>query len=48
VTKKNYQPLLQNVWHEVEYLDVCRATNGAPTELSLGMKKLSELLFTMV
>jgi hypothetical protein len=29
------QPLLQNVWHEVEYrLDVCRATNGAQIELA--------------
>jgi hypothetical protein len=29
------QPLLQNVWHEVEYwLDVCRATNGDHIELS--------------
>jgi hypothetical protein len=32
---KIYQPLLQNVWHEVECrLDVCRATNGAHTELA--------------
>jgi hypothetical protein len=46
---KTDQPLLQNVWHEVEYhLDVCRATNGAHTELAKGMKKLFELLFTMV
>jgi hypothetical protein len=29
------QPLLQNVWHKVEYrLDVCRATNGAHIELA--------------
>jgi hypothetical protein len=29
------QPLLQNVWFEVEYcLDVCRATNGAHIELA--------------
>jgi hypothetical protein len=29
------QPLLQNVWHEVEYrLDLSRATNGAHTELA--------------
>jgi hypothetical protein len=33
------QPLLQNIWHEVKYcLDVCRATNGAQTEHSQGMK----------
>jgi hypothetical protein len=32
---KTDQPLLQNVWHEVGYrLDVCRATNGAHTELA--------------
>jgi hypothetical protein len=44
------QPLLQNMWHEVEYcLDVCRATEGAHIELVWGMvKKLLELLFTMV
>jgi hypothetical protein len=29
------QPLLQNVWHEVDYrLDVSRATNGAHIELA--------------
>jgi hypothetical protein len=29
------QPLLQNVWHEVEYhLDVYRGTNGAHIELA--------------
>jgi hypothetical protein len=29
------EPLMQNVWHEVEYrLDVCRATYGALAELS--------------
>jgi hypothetical protein len=32
---KTDQPLLQNVWHKVEYhLDVCRATNGAHIELA--------------
>jgi hypothetical protein len=32
---KTDQPLLQNVRHLVEYrLDVCRATNGAHTELA--------------
>jgi hypothetical protein len=36
---KTDQPLSQNVWHEVEYhLDVCRATNGAHTELAYGVK----------
>jgi hypothetical protein len=34
-TAKSYQPLLQNVWHEVEYrLVVCRLTNGANTEFA--------------
>jgi hypothetical protein len=49
-TANTDQPLLQNVWHEVEYHpDMCRATNGAHTELSQGMKKkLFELRFTMV
>jgi hypothetical protein len=29
------KPLMQNVWHEVEYRpDVCRATSGANIELS--------------
>jgi hypothetical protein len=49
---KSDQPLLQNVWHKVEYcLDVCRATNRAHTELSQETKKKKktfELLFTMV
>jgi hypothetical protein len=32
---KTDEPLLQNVWQEAEYgLDVCRATNGAHTELA--------------
>jgi hypothetical protein len=35
VIAKTDQPLLPNVWHEVKYrLDVCRATNGAHTELA--------------
>jgi hypothetical protein len=35
VTAKTYQPLLQNVSHEVEYhLEACRAANGAHTELA--------------
>jgi len=39
-TAKTDQPLLQNVWHEIEYLiHVCRATNGAHIELLQGMKK---------
>jgi hypothetical protein len=38
-TAKTDQPLLQNVWHKVKYLDVCRATNGAHTELVYGIKK---------
>jgi hypothetical protein len=34
-TAKGDVPVMQNVWHEVEYrLDVCRATYGALTELS--------------
>jgi hypothetical protein len=34
------QPLLQNVWHKLEYcLDVCRGTNRAHIELPQGMKK---------
>jgi hypothetical protein len=34
-TAKTDQPLLQIVWHEVEYLlDVCRATNGAHIKLA--------------
>jgi hypothetical protein len=34
-TANIYQPLLQNVWLEVEYrLDVCWTTNGARIELS--------------
>jgi hypothetical protein len=34
---------------EVKYShDVCRATNGAHNELALSLKKLSELLFTMM
>jgi hypothetical protein len=34
------QLLLQNVLHEFQFhLDVCRATNGALTELSYGMKE---------
>jgi hypothetical protein len=47
---KTDQPLLQNVWNEVEYRrDVCRATNGAHIELGYSIKnKLFELLFTMV
>jgi len=33
-TAKTDQPLLQNVWHEVEYrFDVCRATNAGHIEL---------------
>jgi len=39
---KTYHLLLQNVWHEVEYrLHVCRATNGAQTELHREWKLLS-------
>jgi hypothetical protein len=35
VITKTDQPLLQNVWQQVEYsLDVCRATNGERTELA--------------
>jgi hypothetical protein len=38
---KTDQPLLQNVSREVEYLhDVCRATNGANTELSERKKEI--------
>jgi hypothetical protein len=38
---KKQQPLLQNVWHEVEYrIDVCRATTEACLELVLGMKEV--------
>jgi hypothetical protein len=38
-TEKTDHLLLQNVWHEVEYcLDVCRATNGAHTKLSVVLK----------
>jgi hypothetical protein len=34
VTAKINEPLLQNVWYEIENcLDVGRATNGAHTEL---------------
>jgi hypothetical protein len=48
-TAKTDEPLLQNVWHEVEYRHhVCWATNGAHTELAEGMKKLFHLPFTIV
>jgi hypothetical protein len=43
------QPLLQNIWREVQYRpDVCRATNAAHIKLTLSVKKNSELLFTMM
>jgi hypothetical protein len=42
------QPLLQNVWHEVEYIpDVCRATHGAHIDFHRAWRTVY-LLFTMV
>jgi hypothetical protein len=39
---RNLSALLQNVRHEVEYRhDVCRATNGAHTDLAHSIKKSS-------
>jgi hypothetical protein len=40
VTAKTDQPLMQYVWHEVEYhLDMCKATDDVYMELTHGMKK---------
>jgi hypothetical protein len=48
-TAKTVQPLLQDVWREVEYrLDVCVAVSGAYIKLAQGVKKLFEFLFTMM
>jgi hypothetical protein len=42
VAKKKLQPLLQNVWREVEFrIDGCRATTEACFELVLNMKEVS-------
>jgi hypothetical protein len=45
-TAKTDQPLLQNVWHEVEcLLDVCVATNEAHIKIAYGIKTFCVALY---